>query len=676
MLEAAKSTFFEEASENLELMERSLISLEDDNGQDPGEDLNALFRAVHTIKGSAGLFDFDRIVSFTHGVENMLQELRSRALRPDADQTSILFLARDHIESLLGHYRAGNLPDESCCAVGQALSGKIQAACDALVGPGQEQGGSANPYWHLSLRFDKSSFRDGLDPLPLLGYLSKLGTLIAVRVIERAFPEPEAFDPEDCFLAMEVVLDADVSRATVIDTFEFLDSEQNIIVIEPGSEIESYQLLLDNRERDRDEIKRLLKDSASLPAEMLSLLEEAEVSQCEADSQTSRHDAGAAAKHKGTSLRVDSEKLDTLINLIGELVTTGAGVALLAQSSPEMSESVSNLNGLVEEIRDATLKLRMVPVAGTFSRFNRVVRDVAKSLGKDVSLTMSGEDTELDKSVIEHITDPLMHLVRNAIDHGIETPAERVAKGKPPAGVLKLSAYHESGAIVLEISDDGKGLDPDFLIERALQNGLINEGQALTREDAFQLIFEPGFSTKKQVTDLSGRGVGMDVVRRNVVGLRGRIEVDSEIDRGTTFRIFMPLTLAIIDGFLIAVANDRFVLPLDSVNECVALAPSELKQGKKGAYMMLRNEVLPIVDLRKMFDLEGASARRQSVIVVDAGSQRFGLVVDRLLGEFQTVIKPMGNLFKKLSGVSGSTIMADGQLALILDVDGLTAHIA
>ncbi|WP_438971167.1 chemotaxis protein CheA [Methylophaga sp.] len=685
MFEAAMSTFFEEASENLDLMEQYLLSLEKHTDSDPGEELNALFRAVHTIKGSAGLFGFDKIVSFTHGLENMLQELRSQALRPEPEQSSLLFSSRDHIANQLAFYIAGNVPDDSCDAESSRLSQQIQHICDGLMaGPVSQwdsetravKNGSSNPYWHLSLRFDKNSFKDGMDPLPFIGYLAKLGRLIEVRVLEKNFPEPEMFDPENCYLALEVVLEADVTYETVIDTFEFVSSDRAVVVIEPGSPIDKYQQLLEIRRQDADEIKQLLADSGALTTDMLLMLDKKGDDAVEHAGTVTANTISPEAQEnsKSASLRVDSDKLDTLINLIGELVTTGAGVALIAQANPDMSESVSNLNGLVEEIRDAALKLRMVPVAGTFKRFNRVVRDTSKALGKEATLIMSGEDTELDKSVIEHIADPLMHLVRNAIDHGIEMPAERLAKGKPPEGVLRLSAYHESGSIVLEISDDGKGLDPAFITDRALERGLISDDQNLTKEEAFQLIFEPGFSTKDEVTDLSGRGVGMDVVRRNITELRGRIEVDSESDRGTTFRIFMPLTLAIIDGFLIAVAEDRFVLPLDSVEECVALSPSELKQGKKGAYMMLRNEVLPILDLRQMFELVGRASRRQSVIVVNAGSQRFGLIVDRLLGEFQTVIKPMGNLFKKLAGISGSTIMADGQLALILDVDGLTAH--
>ncbi len=681
MFEAAMSTFFEEASENLDLMEQSLLSLEQQSLTDPGDDLNALFRAVHTIKGSAGLFGFDKIVSFTHVLENMLQELRSRTLRPETQQASLLFSSRDHIEKQLAFYSRGSAPDDDCDTESSQLIEQIQQACDGLVTATSSDSdvdqvtvdnSTFNPYWYLSLRFDSDSFKDGMDPLPFIGYLGKLGRLIHVQILDRSFPEPEQFDPENCYLAIELILEADVSYDIILNTFEFVDSEQAVMVIEPGSPIEKYQQLLEARIEDREVIKRLLEETGSLPSEMINMLDASkEIAKPVIQKTTTE----SSTSHKSTSLRVDSDKLDTLINLIGELVTTGAGVALIAQTNPDMSESVSNLNGLVEEIRDAALRLRMVPVAGTFNRFTRIVRDTSKALGKEVMLTMSGEDTELDKSVIEHIADPLMHLVRNAIDHGIEMPAERLAKGKPAQGELRLSAYHESGAIVLEISDDGKGLNPELIRKRALERGLINTDQVLTREEAFQLIFEPGFSTKEEVTDLSGRGVGMDVVRRNITELRGRIEVDSELESGTTFRIFMPLTLAIIDGFLIAVANERFVLPLDAVEECVALTPSEINHGKNGAYMTLREEVLPILDLRQMFDLEGEVSRRQSVIVVDAGSQRFGLIVDRLLGEFQTVIKPMGNLFKKLAGISGSTIMADGEVALILDVEGLTTHI-
>lgn len=688
MLEAAMATFFEEASENLDVMEQSLLKIELYKDTNYAEEVNAIFRAVHTIKGSAGMFGFDAVVSFTHVLENLLDNLRNLGITLNTELTTILFASRDHIEKLLASCTSGDTPPELMDRSNE-LANKIENNCLALSATNFPQSVNTmtseplvvpNPYWHISLKMPQNSFIDGIDPLPLIAYLGTLGKLINVEVVIESFPEVADFDAESCYFGFEISLDSTLSMDEILSAFEFIDSAQTYIIIEPHSEVDKYLELLTLRSESRDAlIRSWWKYDAIWKHELSANTDKNEYEFSDESARNAIPDKAGYEKdlggYKNTSLRVDSEKLDTLINLIGELVTTGAGVALMSQAFPDMSESVSNLNGLVEEIRDSALRLRMVPVAGTFNRFNRLVRDTAKTLGKQVTLTMSGEDTELDKSVIEQIADPLVHLVRNAIDHGIEMPNERIAKGKSANGSLQLSAYHASGSIVLKISDDGKGLHPELIKKRAIEKGLINPEHNLSNEELFQLIFEPGFSTKETVTDLSGRGVGMDVVRRNINDLRGRIEIESEVDQGTTISIFMPLTLAIIDGFLVSVGNERFVLPLDTVEECVALDEADLKHGTKGSYMALRDQILPLLNLRDLFNLNGEVSRRRSVIVVLTNNHRYGLIVDRLLGESQTVIKPLGDLFKKLSGVSGSTIMADGNVALILDLDGLTSHL-
>lgn len=357
---------------------------------------------------------------------------------------------------------------------------------------------------------------------------------------------------------------------------------------------------------------------------------------------------------------------------MGELVIAGAGANLRASKANDiaLSEATSEVMRLVEEVRDSALQLRMVPIGTTFSRFQRVVRDVSIELGKDIMLEISGGDTEVDKSVVDKIGDPLMHLVRNSMDHGIESAAIRVARGKPAQGTLRLNAYHESGSIVIEVSDDGGGLNRDKILAKAIEKGLIADGTGLSDKEIYALIFEPGFSTADQVSNLSGRGVGMDVVKRNVTSLRGSIEIDSEPGIGATMRIRMPLTLAIIDGFLVGVGKSSFVIPLDQVVECVELP----KECEEQDYMDLRGEVLPFIRLRKMFEIDGVEPRRQNVVVISSGANKTGLVVDRLMGEFQTVIKPLGKLFGHLQGIGGSTILGSGEVALILSVASMTQH--
>jgi two-component system chemotaxis sensor kinase CheA len=372
-------------------------------------------------------------------------------------------------------------------------------------------------------------------------------------------------------------------------------------------------------------------------------------------------------------IRVDADRLDHLINLVGELVIAGASSSLLAhrEGNTLLQEATSNVSRLVEEIRDSALQLRMVQIGETFKRFNRVVRDVSKELGKNIELSVSGAETELDKTVVEKIGDPLMHLVRNSMDHGIESAEERLARGKPAKGMVRLNAYHDSGSIVIEVGDDGSGLNRERILRKAIEKGIVGPEQNLTDHEIYNLIFEAGFSTADQVSNLSGRGVGMDVVRRNIEALRGSIELDSQEGIGTTTRIRLPLTLAIIDGFLMGVGSASYVVPLDMVVECMELTEAERLESQGRNFINLRGEVLPFIRLREQFREAGKAGKRENIVVVQYGNQKAGFVVDALLGEFQTVIKPLGTLFGNLKGISGSTILGSGEVALILDAPAL-----
>ena len=363
-----------------------------------------------------------------------------------------------------------------------------------------------------------------------------------------------------------------------------------------------------------------------------------------------------------------AEKLDRLVGLVGELVIAGASAHAKATrgQDAELLEATVTVNKLVEEIRDNALSLRMVQIGETFNRFRRIVRDVALELGKAIELDIHGAETELDKSIVEKLSDPLMHIVRNAIDHGIEPVAVRRARGKPESGTVSLRASHESGSIVVEVSDDGGGLDQERILAKAIERGLVKEGASLSEGETINLIFEPGFSTADAVSELSDRGVGMDVVRRNIDELRGTIEVETEAGLGTTLRLRLPLTLAIIDGFRVEVAGAAYVVPLDAVIECLDLAP--FLESEQNHLVNLRGEVLPFLRLREVFQLPGDLPARERVLVIHHGDLRAGIVVDRLLGEFQTVIKPLGELFRKARGIGGSTILGTGEVALILDV--------
>jgi two-component system chemotaxis sensor kinase CheA len=368
------------------------------------------------------------------------------------------------------------------------------------------------------------------------------------------------------------------------------------------------------------------------------------------------------------SIRVDADKLDQLINLVGELIIVGAGVKLVARKAgiADLLQRTTKLSSLVENVRDSALQLRMVKIAATFNRFQRVVYDVSRDLGKDIALVIQGEDTELDKTVVEKIGDPLMHLVRNSMDHGIESAELRVARGKPVQGTVRLNAFHDSGNIVITVEDDGGGLKRERILSKALERGLIEAGHNLSDSEIYGLIFEPGFSTAEKVTNLSGRGVGLDVVKRNITALRGQVEINSKEGVGTAVTVRLPLTLAIIDGFLVEVGKSVFAIPLDTIEECVAYSA---EPGHN--YTNLRGEVLPFVRLRELFNVTAATTRRENIVVLKHMGKKVGLVVDTLLGEFQTVIKPLDEVFKQVQCISGSTILGSGEVALILDVPQL-----
>lgn len=713
-MKAALDTFVVESRELLQDMEDGLLGLEHDDN--PADAIGAIFRAAHTIKGSSGLFGLEHIVRFTHVVESVLDMLRNDDITVSSDLIAVLLPCGDHISSLIDGVVAGMTQETAeQSATGAALHQRLYRFTNAnhvasaittrqhngtdSASPQSSGGGVMdNGNWYLSLRFGPDCLRNGMDPLSFIRYLSTLGDVINLVTIADKLPAIEHMDAETCYLGFDVVLKSSATKEAIENVFEFVREDSVIRIVPPNSKIDDYIDIINALPNDNELLGEILINSGVLTKHELDdcLHLQAQRKQI-GDGHTNDEPIGEilvkqemlqqplldAALHKQQqvkdskarekqNIRVDAERLDKLIDLVGELVIAGAGTKLRASKSNDAAliESTNEVMRLVEEVRDSALQLRMVSIGTTFSRFQRVVRDVSIELGKDILLEIAGGDTEVDKSVVDKIGDPLMHLVRNSMDHGIETPAVRAARGKPAQGILRLNAYHESGSIVIEVSDDGGGLNRDKILAKAIERGLVPLGAPLTDKEIYALIFEPGFSTADQVSNLSGRGVGMDVVKRNVAALRGTIDIDSEIGVGATMRIRMPLTLAIIDGFLVGVGSSSFVVPLDNVIECLELP----KECEERDYMDLRGEVLPFIRIRPLFDIEGDVPRRQNVVVVGYGENKAGLVVDRLLGEFQTVIKPLGKLFVHLQGIGGSTILGSGEVALILSVSALLQH--
>ncbi|WP_338845528.1 chemotaxis protein CheA [Massilia sp. W12] len=706
----ALATFYAESRDMLTQIEDTLLALESDPSD--RENINALFRAAHTIKGSAGLFGLDRVVAFTHQVESVLDKVRNGELMIDIDMSDVLLKSSDVIAALLSEAESktsdpadlaqvDNLANVALEKLGRYLGKKVEMAVtqQADEGAAQRGGAAAAGVWHISMRFGENTFRNGFDPLSVIAYLSTLGELKTVIMVDQNLPGLDALDAESCYLGFEVRLLTEAPKADIDGAFEFLREDCILHIFPPNRRASDFIALL--RELpDEAHLGELLVECGALSKSALEAALAQQGQQAENDRRGAKslgeilveqkkvhpEVLDAALQKQGRPkeskseesrfVRVPADKLDDLINLVGELVICGASANLLAQRlrDPQMIETTQQMSGLVEEIRNGTLGLRMVQIGETFARFRRVVRDTAAELGKEIHLEIEGAETELDKSVVEKIGDPLMHLVRNAMDHGIEMPEVRKELGKAPYGTLKLSAHHDSGHIVIQVDDDGKGLDGEKILAKAKERGLVAPNQILSESDKLNLIFEPGFSTAEKVTNLSGRGVGMDVVKKNIEALRGSVVLRSEVGAGSTIEIRLPLTLAIIDGFLVKVGRNSYVIPLHSVIECINPEQSELAGlGNTWTGVLdLRGEVLPFLDMRRVFEVEEPAPARRSVVVVRNGEMMAGLVVDQLLGEYQTVIKPLGKLFRQLRGISGSTVLGSGEVALILDVVALT----
>jgi len=694
---AARATLVQESRELLSEMESALLEMERDGASEEG--VHAVFRAAHTIKGSAGLFGLEHVVRFTHSMETVLDGVRAGRARMTPELVALMVDCGDHLSSLIDAVEQGILdrdPDsERAQALLDRLSPQVEASgsralTESVVEARAEEiaapGGVLNDAWHISLRLAKDVLKCGMDPMSFLNYLSGLGEILAVGLLDDDLPPLSELDPELLHLGIEVRFSSDATRQQIEAAFEFVSDGSIIRILPPHARIEEYlEFLRTMPETDKRLGEILVSCGALTPNELEKVLafqresgekpigkifvEERMVPPVVVETALRKQAVPKASNRDSHVVKVEAEKLDALIDLVGELVIASATarVAALDEGAKASAEAVGNLATLVEEIRDSALGLRMVPIGEVFQRFPRMVRDISRDLGKSVELRISGAEAELDKSMVDRIADPLTHIVRNSLDHGLETEAVRIAAGKPAQGTLSFNAYHETGSIVIEVSDDGAGIRRDKVLAKAIERGLVQPGQELSDREILNLVFEAGFSTADSVSDLSGRGVGMDVVRRNIEALRGEIELESVEGAGTTMRLRLPLTLAIIDGFQFLVGKSSYVVPLDMVKECADLVESDLH----GGIVRLRGESLPVVHLRKLFSVADPPSRRRSLVVAQYGAQRVGLLVDQLAGELQAVIKPLGPMFRDLRAVGGTTILGNGAVALILDIPRL-----
>ena len=638
------TAFIEDGHERIATMEAGLLRMEE--GERHADTLNAIFRAAHTIKGDAGVVELPGIERFTHALENPLDLLRKDAIDVDGDLITLLLDGCDHLKMLFACVEQGEPePSPALQAEGDEIAGQLRGLVDAAAGhlASKAARGEETPAttekparWHIAVQFHRDLFRHRVDPLDILRYLASLGEIVAIVPQTQGIPGAEAMDPESCYLGFEIDFFGSADRHTIEKAFEFARDDCDLVMTPQAAHPAGHN-----------------EPAPALPGKIAS--------------KPRREPSLQATETR--QVRVSTEKLDQLIDRVGELVISTAAASLQAQKSQQaaLAEANASVAQLVEGIRELTLQLRMVPIGETFGRFRRVVRDLARDTGREIDLLVHGEDTELDKSVVEKIGDPLLHLIRNALDHGVESADVRVAQGKPARGQIELNAYHDNGGIVIEVADDGGGLDQEKILAKAIENGLVTADESLSESEIFNLIFEAGFSTADQVTKLSGRGVGMDVVRSSVKALRGSIEVYSEKGQGSRFVIRLPLTMAIFDGFLVGVGSSVFVIPQERVVECTQMAADNRSKN----CLNLRGEMLSCIPLRTLFSLSGPRPRRENVVVVRHGDRKACLVVDELHGEIQTVVKPLNGMFSQLRGITGTTITGAGDVALILDVQGL-----
>jgi len=687
--------FVAESEELLEDMEQALLSLE--NAPNDSDLINRIFRAAHTIKGSAGLFGFDNIISFTHVVENLLDDIRNCLVPVSNELISLLMKCKDLILLMindLGDEDEIEYPEkEELLLLLKAFSASSNSPEPTLIDSGQAQDELKNElgHFHISIRLGKDTFREGFNPAIMFEQLKELGEIENVIHVTDAIPQLTDLDAEDCHLGWELTLNTLKIKQEIADVLEFMDGAC-IKILPPKSHIDDFialinelpepdialgQILLDIGALTEGELQQVLnsqKENGGLTGDILVEQGMAQPKVINKAIQVQKNKR-KLKQSESEFIRVAADKLDKLVTLVGELVIGSAKVSLLAQSRKdvELEESVEEMTMALEDMRETALSLRMTPVASTFNRFHRVVRDISSELGKKIRLKIVGGETELDKTVVDKIGDPLTHLIRNSMDHGLEFPSERLKANKAEEGIITLSAYHETGSIVIEVKDDGKGLDAEKILSIAKDKGLVSPNQTMSRADIYKLIFEPGFSTAKSVNNLSGRGVGMDVVRRNIEALRGTVSVFSEQGQGSRILIRLPLTLAIIDGFHVKVGDESFIVPLDAMVECISLTEQQKIDATRNDYIKLREEVLPLINLSKMWlssseYLDIANTSVVNLVVVQFENKKVGLLVDSLHGEVQAVIKPLGKVFTGLSGFAGFSLLGSGQVAMIMDV--------
>ncbi len=732
--------FFEESYEGLDVMEQGLLEISNATDSDP-ELINTIFRAAHSIKGGGGTLGFSEIVSFTHVLETLLDEAREGTRQLDAETIDLLLQSCDVLrgmvscleqekpidsnasQPLLNSFErllsAGPTPVTAPPIVSSAGDSGLNQQNSALEQTFFESGDlaeddqsntSALKKWLIDFKPEPQILLTGNEPLRLFRELQELGELTSYANTD-SVPEFDQLTVDECFLSWRLELIADTTKEEIESVFDWVIDECELTInaemIDPSAIRDLSESNNSSDSNDASSEAAIHRDAATpvepsvqaappLQQQNIKAIEQSDpeiapsVNQTVAESGDVKESPAAEKSNapvstsSGSSIRVGIDKVDNLINLVGELVITQSmlselGNELDLQKLERLAHGLEQLKQNTRELQESVMRIRMLPISFTFNRFPRMIRDLSVKTGKKIELVLSGEQTELDKTVMEQIGDPLVHLVRNAVDHGIEPPEERLACGKSETGKVYLNAEHRGGNIVIEISDDGRGMDAKKLLKKAQDKGLVAADQELTTQEIHELIFEPGFSTAASVSDISGRGVGMDVVRKNIKSLGGRIEIESELGKGSVIRVHLPLTLAILDGQLVRVGKEVFIIPLIAIVESLQIKP-ELVNHVSGNITLyrLRDDNVPIIPIYREFNIEADNQDLENalLVVVEGDGQKIGLLVDDLLAQQQVVIKSLESNYRPVEGISGATILGDGSVALILDIQGLIGRVS
>lgn len=678
--------FMEESEDEIRELESGLIRLEEDKEDE--DTINRVFRAAHTIKGSAGLVGFDSVSNYTHTLENILDRIRKKDLTITKKLISTMLASVDFLKRMIAAGSEGEEVDkkeiEQSVLSLKRFSGAAKLAGDTQGELSRLKNKSGEKIISVIMKFRPDILATGQDPIMLIQELKDLGEIIESRVYANAIPDLYNLVPTTCYTSWDIIMRTNRPITDVNNVFIFVMDENEISVADISSQYKEGvdltlaekpigEILVEKGLVTQSDVEETLKEHKTTGQ---ALVEKGKVSR-DAVEKMALAQSQSRKIAKSSTIRVDTDKLDKLVNLVGEMVISVARMSQCASDildtalSRSLLGAISALERISRDLQEQVMRVRMVPVEGTFNRFRRVVRDLSFELGKKIEIKMSGTETELDKNVIEQISDPLKHMIRNSIDHGIEMPEERRQIGKAEIGVIWLKAFQREGNIFIEISDDGKGIDKKSVLAKAIEKGQAEAGKSYSDKEIFDMLFAPGLSTSENVSELSGRGVGMDVVKRNIEDLRGSIEITSEEGKGSTFRIKLPLTLAIIDGMMVKVGTEVLTIPLSVIDKSVRPSRSEIKTVEgKGELVDIKGDYLPLVRLYQLFNLPSVKIDpTEALVVVLHGEQnRFGILVDDVLGQMQAVIKSIDKNFKKIEGTSGATILGNGKVSLILDV--------